>query len=239
MLFYNTLAVAGDGLSPKCRDTLSQMGFSVRILSPYHRLSVAVSSHADMLMLPIDNKIFTFSEYAKENNGVFDEISQQGREICYVSASPEKEYPRDVLLNCLMLGKTLMSNNRYTASEILDHARNAGYNCVNVNQGYARCTACPVSENAVITADPSIAKAATVCKCDVLSVSVGGVILDGYDYGFIGGACGVFKDMIFFAGDIMGHPDGATIVSFCRDHGMTPISLSDEPICDVGSIFFF
>jgi hypothetical protein len=239
MLFDNTIAVVGETISEKCKSALSQMGFSVRTLPPYSRLSAPVSTHADMLMLPVGKMVFTFSEYAEENRGLFDEIRKKGFEIVYVSALPEKEYPRDVLLNCLVLGNTLLSNTRYTAAEVLDHVRKSEFNCVNVKQGYARCTACPISEKAIITADPSISRAARLHGISVLIVEKGGVILKGYDYGFIGGSCGIYKDMIFFAGDITSHPNGEEIISFCKSNEKNPFSLSDEPLYDVGSIFFF
>lgn len=235
----SAVAVVGETLSEKCRASLSSLGFSVIILPAYQKLGDAVSSHADMLICPINNRIFTFSEYAEKNYNLMDALSAKGCGICRVSEEPKEKYPNDVLLNCLTVGDRIFSKTDFTSCELKKYAREQGYTFINVNQGYARCTACPVSDNAIITADPSIAKAATVCGLHLLTVSQGHVKLAGYEYGFIGGACGVFEERIFFAGDLMSHPDGEKIAEFCRLHGKQVISLSDELLTDVGSIFFF
>ena len=58
-------------------------------------------------------------------------------------------------------------------------------------------------------------------------------------YGFIGGACGYCDGSLYFSGDLRHHPDGDRIESFCKGLGVDAVSLSDEPLKDVGSIFFF
>ena len=124
------------------------------------------------------------------------------------------------------------------ADEVRLYAEENCYNILNTRQGYSRCCACPVGENALISADRSILSAARSSGIDTLEISVGGVALREFDYGFIGGACGVLDDRIYFAGDIMSHPDGERIVTFCRKRGIEVVSLSDEGLTDVGSIFF-
>jgi hypothetical protein len=95
-----------------------------------------------------------------------------------------------------------------------------------------------VGDNAIITADPSIAKAVKEKGIDVLSVSPLGVRLDGYDYGFIGGASGTDEENVYFCGNIDLHPDSERIKAFCRKHGKNAVSLSDEPLYDYGTLIF-
>ena len=46
-----------------------------------------------------------------------------------------------------------------------------GYEIINVKQGYAKCSICVVSDNAIITADKGIAKAAIQNRIDVLEIT--------------------------------------------------------------------
>jgi hypothetical protein len=72
----------------------------------------------------------------------------------------------------------------------------------------------------------------------VLLISEGGIELCGYSHGFIGGAGGVTLDTAYFCGDIFSHPDGEKIKNFCHKHKKECISLSKEPLFDVGTLFF-
>ena len=84
-----------------------------------------------------------------------------------------------------------------------------GLELIPVKQGYAKCSLCIVSENAVITADEGLAY--TLCRAglDVLKIIPGCIRLPGYGYGFIGGCCGKLDAATMaFAGDPLTHPDG-------------------------------
>ena len=232
------LAVVGETLSDNCINSLERLGFEVLLLPPYFRLGGAVSSHADMLMRPIDGRIFAFSEYA-EKTSVFQVLEERGHTPFYTDELPFEKYPKDILLNCLVVGKRIFAKRAYLSKALAEYVTENGYELTDINQGYARCTACPISDNAIITADPSVKKAALSVGIDVLSISTGHVTLSGYDYGFIGGSCGIFNNNVYFAGNLLSHPNGKEIFDFCKDHGMAAISLSDEPLSDVGSIFFF
>ena len=80
---------------------------------------------------------------------------------------------------------------------------------------------------------------ASVTEKVSIGISPGSVLLDGYDYGFIGGASGFDGRSLYFCGDVDLHPDGCAIRSFCDDHGIGCVSLSPLPLHDVGGIFFF
>ncbi len=231
------IALVGDFVSEKCKSSLVGRGFRVVSLPPYEKLGKAVSAHTDLLIFILGKKIFTYADY-KSNTDLENIMRDTGYEIIHISEKAESEYPKDIYLNALTVGGKIFARLDCLSSDIKCYAEEKGYELINVKQGYARCTAAPLSDNAIITADPSIARAAEICGIDVLQISAGGVSLSGYDYGFIGGACGVFEDTVFFAGDLSLHPDGERIESFCRRHGKVAVSLSDEPLYDVGSIFF-
>ena len=72
---------------------------------------------------------------------------------------------------------------------------------------------------------------------DVLLLQKNCVNLEGYKYGFIGGASGkIAPDKIAFMGDISLHPEYDRIKRFLYKRDIEPISLSDEPLTDFGSL---
>lgn len=236
----NAFAVVGEDISKSCRRALTNLGFDLCILPQYERLSRAVASHADLLIFPYPDskKIFTYAEYREINRSLFDGIAACGWSIETIDELPEREYPSDICLNMLVLGKRVFAKKKSISEKISEMLTVDGFELINVNQGYARCTACPIGDGALVSADNSILSAAKNCGIDVLAIGGGNIKIRDYDYGFIGGCCGFFEDKIYFSGNIDLHPDGRAIKEFCIRHGKTPVSLSDEPLIDVGSIFF-
>ena len=232
------LCIVGEGLSEDCRRRLRELGFRLFIMPPYDRLGSGVRTHADLMLLPLGDRFFIYSELARQYPELIAEAEELGFETAEQSGHPSEHYPDDIALNCLAVGRYIFCRKDCVSRQVLEYAERCGYTAVNTRQGYARCTACPVSDRGIITADPSVRTAALSVGLDVLEITVGGVLLPCYDYGFIGGACGVYRDKLYFAGDLSKHPDGERIEKFCRSLGVEAVSLSDEPLTDVGSMFF-
>ncbi len=72
---------------------------------------------------------------------------------------------------------------------------------------------------------------------DILKITPGYVNLEGYEYGFLGGACGMIgKGKLAFTGSIQNHPDYSDMKSFCDQKKVELISLTDGPLLDIGGI---
>jgi hypothetical protein len=70
----------------------------------------------------------------------------------------------------------------------------------------------------------------------VLRIAPGAVVLDGFPYGFIGGASfKISEKNLAFTGRLDGHPDCERILSFLREREIEPLFLTQEPIFDIGS----
>lgn len=229
---FENIAIVGESLGAEGVSSLRRLGYDVIVLPRDCRLGAGVNAHTDLLVFPLGDKFFVYG------SAVGDLLSERGLYAVAVDEIPHSEYPRDVYLNALAVGKYIFARKEFLAVAVIAEAERLGYSVIDVRQGYARCTACPISDGAIITADGSIARAAERVGIDVLRVSVGGVSLEGYPYGFIGGACGVSADRVVFAGDIYTHPDGERIVEFCGRQGKEVISLCGGELRDVGSIFF-
>ena len=128
------------------------------------------------------------------------------------------------------MSQTLYGRTDKLSSLLTDYASEKIF----VKQGYTRCSVCKINDNAIITADKSIADEALVRGADVLLISAGNILLNGYDYGFIGGASVTYRNKIFFFGNIEKHPDYLKMCDFAEKYSVKLISLSNLPLCDIG-----
>ena len=105
-----------------------------------------------------------------------------------------------------------------------------------VRQGYAKCSMLVVDERSIITQDAGIARAARGIGLNVLEIMPGYVALDGFEYGFLGGAG--FKPaagIIAFTGTLDAHPDRLRILTFLAARGVSAVYLTGLPVFDIGS----
>lgn len=208
-------------------DALKREGFDIHPLAPFRALCEPTDTHADMLLCSVGEKIFKHENYALE-----------GDKFVGISEQMSEKHPHDVLLNIAIVGKNAFCNLRFASHTVLDHLKENGFEIHHVEQGYAHCSTCIVSENAIITADEGIAKAAKQIGIDVLKISAGHISLPPYDYGFIGGASGICGDKVYLCGSLSYHPDGESIRAFINAHDKDVIELCNTPLSDVGGILF-
>src|SRR5690606_21807117 len=108
---------------------------------------------------------------------------------------------------------------------------------VDVKQGYSKCSMAVIDERAIITADYPIYKELSKRGIDVLLIQPGHIVLEGYSYGFIGGATGnLSKDVIMISGSMKEHPDKLKIENFIKRYNKEIYWLSHEKIIDIGTI---
>lgn len=214
---------------------LSTAGYKIIMIPENSLLDKQVSAHPDMHIAKVNNKVFVDSAV----NDLFTFIGETvklDREV--PSDTKILKYPNDIGFNCACVGNNLICNIKYTHKSIINYAKDCSMNVINVNQGYAKCSVCVVSDNAIITEDESVAQSAAKNFIDVLKIEKGHVILSGYDYGFIGGCCGLIEnDTLAFNGNLKSHPEYKKIISFCENHGVNTVSLSEEALYDVGTIY--
>lgn len=208
---------------------IEERGHTVRRLPPFSAIDRPVSSHPDMLILPLDDKIVIPGQYYNENAELFT-----GFNVLPAEEDFSPKYPHDIALNALETDCGIFCRESNASARIRESAKKI----INVAQGYARCSCCRVNGHAIITADPSIAVAAKDEGIEVLEICSADIALPGYNYGFIGGSSAVTDNEVLFFGDINTHPDSNSIKEFIYSHSKTPISLSDTALTDYGGIVF-
>ena len=202
---------------------------------PMDILPPSMRCHADLQILYIGNNIFLSCpecfDYYKE------QLSPLGAEVLCGVSYLEGTYPRDAAYNICVAGEAAFCNTKTADKAALSLLNENGFSIIHVNQGYTKCSTAVISENAVITADGGIYKAARLHGFDALLIESGGVSLEGFPYGFFGGCCGkISENKLFVNGSIKNHPSGDKIRSFLEKQDVEIVEGANTPPADIGSL---
>ena len=228
-VWEKTIAVIDPRMPEKAKLRLKQMGYYVAEVPLHPKLAGPVRGHPDMMLFSHGKKVIYEPRMEKiagllRNNG-YDCI--KGEEI------KSSEYPKDVIYDTCAIGKFII---RYKG-KIEKNIENLKAKFISVKQGYVKCSIVPVDDKHIITSDNGI-NVGDRHACP-LHIRPGYVKLPGYKTGFIGGASGTHKDMVFFVGSLKNHPDAGLIRGFIEKRGKKVVELYNGPLYDVGSILFF
>ncbi len=195
-------------------------------------LDSPVSKHADILANYVGKSTFLADKnqtelcrFIEENNGksiFLDNIK-----------SP---YPNDCLLNFADIGDYIICNKSILTEQIINSLPDK--TIIDVKQGYSKCSVCICKQNTVITDDISVYNAVLQYdNINSLFIEKGSVHINKYNYGFIGGCCGLIdKNILLFNGDLSLHSDFDKIENFLYDNGIKYIDIKGKPLTDIGSI---
>ncbi|HHU84086.1 MAG TPA: hypothetical protein GXZ23_02800 [Clostridiales bacterium] len=204
-------------LGEDAKHLLNHYNISIIDVAPNQDLPENISTHADLNLLYLGN-----GKIIKAENG------QLGL-----------SYPDDAKFNVAIVGKYCFCNTKTVQADLLQMLREY-YEIVNINQGYSKCNMAILNENSIITEDWGIYEKAKTIGFDVLKLEPGHVKLNGYKYGFIGGAGGLISyNKYFFNGDIDLHPQGYIIRNFFDKHNIQIIGIKNKQLEDFGSIIQF
>ena len=233
-------AIVDGRIDRECELSLVRRGFKVIKLPPHKRLSEAVCSHTDMLLFSLENELIFTAEYCEEYPELFSALYPlfKGRKLTFSSDELSEKYPSDCALNALIFGKSIFAKLPSLSESIKESAKKQGYNLINVNQGYPKCTVLKLSDSAAITADCGMARALSQHGIRVTLINEGHIALPPHNFGFIGGAAGVYESCVFFLGSLEAHPDCEKIKAAAEAEGLCCISLSSGRLTDLGGILF-
>lgn len=211
----------------RLEQSLAAQGLETIWLPDDPALDLRLAGHADLSVFRAGRHIFAAREVAPN---IVNYLTNRGYIVEPVDGLG-RDYPADVLLCICATGAyTIYAPKTAYPGAV---AAAAGIPIL-VRQGYARCAVSVVNEHSIITADASVSRAAKKAGMDVLDITPGHVVLDGYDTGFIGGASFLIDDKMLFTGTLDKHPDKERIAAFLAKHGKTPVYLTDAPVFDIG-----
>lgn len=195
-----------------------------------------LAGHADLSVLHTGGEKVMLAPYLKGSR-VADRLWELGAEILFPDIQQHASYPEDVQLNLCLLGGYVLYNAKAVPRTAVEYLTNYGsFYFINCRQGYTRCSCCVVDAYSLITADRGIAAQAASAGLSVLLISPGHILLDGFLYGFIGGASFKLSDHeMAFTGRLDTHPDRDRILQFLSQRDVEAVFLTEEPIFDIGS----
>ncbi len=144
-------------------------------------------------------------------------LEPYGVKLICGKAEVGSNYPCDAAYNVAIVGDKIFCKEKITDRILLDTAKSMGYKIININQGYAKCSVCPIDENSAISADASFLKKAETEGLDVLKITNTSIVLEGFSEGFFGGCAFMAGDKQFLIkGDIKTLPDEKRITQFLQ-----------------------
>jgi len=193
-----------------------------------------LSYHTDMQLLHVAQDTIVCAPNLDEEF----KTNLRGRGLTVISglSEPSAPYPGDIPYNTAIIGEFALLNVSHTDPVVIEWLRKTGRKLIHINQGYAKCSVAIVSHEAVITSDRGIQRALNDVKLDVLLIDpTTKILLPGYNYGFIGGACGLISESeMVFSGNFHCLRQAEVICEFLRKHGIKAVSLGDGPVLDTG-----
>ena len=191
-----------------------------------------LSGHCDLMAAHLGGRRIVACEFLRNsqliNNKEFPEV-----ELLTVPDPTGKAYPMDAGLNFCLIGRKLIYNPNTANCAVVSKLDCEMIPC---KQGYTKCSICVVDENAIITADTKIAQIAAENGIEALLGEKDIAALDGFEYGFIGGASfKIDRNKIAFTGIIKKTDEKNKIESFLSRRGIEAIYLTEHELFDIGS----
>ena len=214
---------------------LESLGISIIKVPDNPCVDKRLSGHADLSVFHMGGDKLLLAPYLK-GSGFERGLESMGFKLSFADIAQCTEYPADAQLNACVVGRHLIIRPGVSCQEIVKYFTNNGRcEVISCRQGYARCSVCVVDESSIMTADRGIAAGAKAQGMNVLEISPGYIALDGFSYGFIGGAAfKLEKDILAFTGTLDQHPNKDDILRFLIARNIKPVYITNDPIFDIG-----
>ncbi|MDE4542103.1 DUF6873 family GME fold protein [Thermoanaerobacterium sp. R66] len=227
--------VVVDGRHYDVAESLRKMEIEVVMTKRHTSLYEAISYHPDIIVHNAGDRQIVLAPDVDEN--FVGEIKKLNLEVIFGKTVLSRNYPDNIAYNVARLGDYAFHNLKYTDPVLREVLEKKGVKFIHVKQGYTKCNMAIVDNISFITSDAGIYETALKEGFDCLLIEQGGIKLDGFDYGFIGGASGLIdKDVFCVAGDLRYHNEYKKIIDFLKYKNKEIIFLSSGEVKDIGSI---
>lgn len=204
-------------------------------------LPEGLSGHPDLQAASLEGLLHCHQELGGALASALEEL---GAPYLRCPSRVHPPYPGHVAFNALISPTVFAHRLDATDPLLLAAARRRaareGTAILPVRQGYSRCATAHVGGEHYVTEDPSMAKALRSRGKTVLHLPYGGVALQGFDHGFIGGVLSPLplgdRFLVLLTGDPGCYPHGKELLDFLADSGAEAYPIQPGPFLDMGSI---
>lgn len=226
--------IIGNGYNEEIYKSLLNLNIEPIFSARCTNVRSGIHNHADIGVCPLlDNKFLL----SKEQYELSEILRKNGYNTEFINENLDFNYPSDVFLNCVIIGKYIIYNPNTVSDKITEYIKNNDLIEIIVKQGYTKCSIAPLTIDTFITDDISIGSRAVEFGMDVLVINKGEIKLKDFNYGFIGGATGkISEDKLVITGNAKKLSDYDKIKNFLYKKDIELISLTNCEIEDIGSI---
>jgi len=226
------LIIANKKIPEEAKNSLQKYG-ELDMLETSGITEDSISGHPDLFFCKANNKLILAPNLPESYKDILET-----KNISFIEGKSNVgiKYPEAACYNAVITEKYLIHKSNITETEIINDCNNLSK--IYVNQGFTRCSLLALKENYFITSDEGIYKTLISQELQVLLVSPNDIILPGHSYGFFGGTCGIYEDILFIIGNLNFYKDGESIRKFVQSLNYTIIELYNGPLFDGGSIIF-
>lgn len=195
----------------------------------------SISFHPDIVIHPINHNTLMIAP------NVFDYYADKlyGMDIKVIKGEKilGSKYPEDISYNVGRLKDVAIHNFKHTDEKLKYYLKKENLEFIDVNQGYSKCSLAIIGEDAGITSDLPMYNKLKSMGFKMLLIKRGHILLEGQNYGFIGGTNGsISENELLFSGKFTDHPDNDKILEFIYKNNKKITYLSPKKIVDIGTI---
>ncbi|CAK9331068.1 DUF6873 family GME fold protein [Thermoanaerobacter kivui] len=224
-----------DGREKEIGNSLTKLSIGVIYTEKCNDLYDAISFHPDILIHPLgDGEVIIAPNVS---NSFIQKLKQIGLNVRLGQTYLKRNYPYNIAYNVARLGNIAFHNLKYTDPILRESLEQKGIKFLNVKQGYTKCNMAIIDDNSFITSDKGIFEVAVKNGIEVLLIEPGEIILEGFKYGFVGGAMGLIANKkLAVTGSFKSHKNYKKIIEFLNKKGVEIVYLTFNQIKDIGSI---
>jgi len=223
---------------------LLSFGFNLIPTDKVSSLYEAVNGHPDLQFFCIEKKLIAHKDLSEIQMKLLQKL---GAPITLGNSSLSLPYPKNVPYNALLTPDLMMhrldATDPVILSEIQELKKSREIRLVNVRQGYSRCSCAYVGNNSYITEDLVMAEKLISLGKEVFYRKHSNVYLEGFDFGFIGGAISLLtinnEELVLISGSLDSYFYGKELKTFLELRDIRYECLSEGKLMDRGSIITF
>lgn len=227
------MLILGDARIPgQAKENLFKLGTYIPILTSGITYE-AISGHPDIFFCLIDRQLVVAPNIPKDYLVI---LKKYNVSFTMGSFPVGNTYPETARYNAVVTGDLLIHNEDVTDESLKQLFAEKKF--IHVNQAYTRCNLIPLRNGKFITSDEGISKTLKSNGIDVEYFSPEGIVLPGFDHGFLGGTLGMglFDEKIFLLGQLKFYPEGDRLGDTLSEAGYEIIELYSGPLFDGGCL---
>lgn len=231
----SNLVIVDGSIDDEIYNNIKKLNFKIIKTIECKEVDKSIAYHPDIVIHPLNHNTLLIAP------NVFDYYEEKlaGKGIKLIKGEKKLEslYPNNIAYNVGRLSGVAIHNFKHTDEKLKYYLEKENLDFVNIKQGYTKCSLAVLDEYTGMTADIPMYEKLTKRGFNMLLIDPGHIILEGQNYGFIGGTSGSLSENDFLlSGSLKEHPNKKEILKFISKNNKKLITLSEKNIRDIGTI---